>query len=362
MSNAAAATTAMETSPDVRLVSHIVPFLYGQESGDDAADHASSPAASTGPVLDRGRELTDRGLPQMCGDAYEISLIEAMQKAGNSVGPHQEQHQQQGGIDHHPSQAAAHPPRRLSVPWLADCRSQFLTQVPPVVLGSKSVTHLRLGFNNLTSLPDALCGMEQLESLELHYNQLTQLPDGIGRLRNLFMLKLMSNRLTSLPPSVDQLTSLRQLCLAYNPLSDHSFLSRLPQLEALSLGGNEYTAMPSQLLGLTNLTFLDLSNNNLESLPDAMFTELTELRGLDLDSNKFATLAPGFDKLTKLTHLSVQHNQLTMLPAQLGRATALKKVYTDGNPLVAAPVEYSTTQDQEQRAALWPAFFAPPPK
>uniref|UniRef100_A0A8C4Q023 Uncharacterized protein n=1 Tax=Eptatretus burgeri TaxID=7764 RepID=A0A8C4Q023_EPTBU len=66
---------------------------------------------------------------------------------------------------------------------------------------------------------------------------------------------------------------------------------------------------------LTSLTFLNLYNNKLQSLPNRVFDKLIKLKELWLSSNKLQSLPNGvFDKLTSLTHLSLHTNQLKSVP------------------------------------------------
>jgi Leucine-rich repeat (LRR) protein len=68
--------------------------------------------------------------------------------------------------------------------------------------------------------------------------------------------------------------------------------------------------------GLQHVTFLDVSANQLTTLPAGVFDALTALFKLDVSANQLTSLPAGaFDKLVNLASLSLDGNQLTSLPA-----------------------------------------------
>jgi internalin A len=103
------------------------------------------------------------------------------------------------------------------------------------------------------------------------------------------------------------LTNLTTLDLGQNQLTDYSFLSGLTSLTSLYLDQN-YLSNFSFLSGLTNLTTLDLSYNRLTDF--SFLIGLTNLTSLSLDNNQLTgvTLPAG---LTSLTSLYLGGNRLT---------------------------------------------------
>ena len=122
----------------------------------------------------------------------------------------------------------------------------------------------------MTSLSSSICSLPALRTLDLSHNMLTRLPDNMDQLASLEYLVAIANRLTALPG-----------------------LSRLTRLLGLYLSHNQLTAVPGHLAGCTGLRELYLDHNRLAGAVPA-------------------SLAVG---LTRLTILSLSGNQLTCLPA-----------------------------------------------
>lgn len=86
----------------------------------------------------------------------------------------------------------------------------------------------------------------------------------------------------------------------------------------------------------TNLEYLNLSNNQLSSLPSA-FCKLTLLRKLYLHDNKltFSSIPGGMGKLQALEIFHAARNQLENIPEGLCRCGKLKKLILTSNRLVS---------------------------
>ena len=94
----------------------------------------------------------------------------------------------------------------------------------------------------------------------------------------------------------------------------------LATIADLNLTGRSITALQSgDFAGLTGMTELDLSDNNIDTLPTNIFNDLTALETLFFFSNRgLLTLPTGiFAGLTALTELSLISNSFTALPADI---------------------------------------------
>lgn len=86
------------------------------------------------------------------------------------------------------------------------------------------------------------------------------------------------------------------------------------------------------LLGLPKATVLDLSCNNLTSLPSD-FCSLTHLVKLDLSKNRLQQLPLDFGRLVNLQHLDLLNNRLVTLPVSFAQLKNLKWLDLKDNPL-----------------------------
>ncbi|KAL6861905.1 hypothetical protein ACP4OV_017605 [Aristida adscensionis] len=229
-----------------------------------------------------------------------------------------------------------------------------------------SLRFLLLWSNDLSgAIPPALANSSILEWVDLESNYLAgELPAEVfGRLPRLQFLYLSYNNLsghggnTDLDPffrSLMNCTRLLELELAGNDLGGRlpPFAGELPRgLRLLHLEDNAISgAIPPNISGLVNLTYLNLSNNLLNgSIPPEMsrmrrlerlylsnnllsgevprsIGELPHLGLVDLSGNRLAGAIPdAFSNLTQLRRLMLHHNQLAgAIPPSLGHCVNLE--------------------------------------
>eukprot|EP00897_Mesotaenium_endlicherianum_P004250 jgi/Mesen1/3853/ME000207S02866 len=242
-------------------------------------------------------------------------------------------------------------------------------------------TELDLSNRGLTFLPESFGQLEHLLKLNLSNNSLEMLPDSVAGLFNLEELQLQHNQLPR-PPSppaapppppppppplaaaaaVDipvfrcgwgwgggARSALEELDLTFNNLTS------LPQscgrawgsLRRLSLGYNKLKVLPEPVGDLTRLAHLDVRFNHLGALP-ASLGRLHALEHLDV-SNNFASLqelpAAAIGGLSSLQVLVLSNNQLEVLPGELSQLARLHTLELDGNPWKDPPLELVEKKD-----------------
>lgn len=100
-------------------------------------------------------------------------------------------------------------------------------------------------------------------------------------------------------------------------------LFTLRRLRRLLLAGNLLEVLPAEVKSLQLLTELDLSGNRIEILPPALCNSCLELRILNVAHNSLSSLPRGIAALSQLCRLDLRSNSLEELPAELGCCSGL---------------------------------------
>ncbi|XP_078608002.1 uncharacterized protein LOC144879965 [Branchiostoma floridae x Branchiostoma japonicum] len=234
--------------------------------------------------------------------------------------------------------------------------------------GLESLEILDLSSNQLEIVPaECLQSLGQLRELNLQNNKILALNDdgfsGLGKLDRLYLdsnrigyvsskafrnldslreLTLKNNLITVVPgQAIGLAKTIEILRLAGNPLnmSDLSSLRAAPTILELDLA-NIGRLSKRALLPLENLTNLNISNcslarvpilrhlvtmqvldlswNNITTLPPEAFSTMTDLTHLRLSNINLSSIEPNaFAGLSSLQHLSLENNQLKTLPRNL---------------------------------------------
>ncbi|XP_015224589.1 PREDICTED: leucine-rich repeat-containing protein 40, partial [Cyprinodon variegatus] len=123
------------------------------------------------------------------------------------------------------------------------------------------------------------------------------------------LLDCSNNRLTDVPASLSGMRSLEQLYLRHNKLR------RLPRVPAPALKE------------------LFAGNNQIEQLEAEQLACLTAVSQLELRDNKIRKLPEEIPPLLPLTRLDLTNNDISSLPASLSLLPNLKVLLLEGNPL-----------------------------
>lgn len=156
-------------------------------------------------------------------------------------------------------------------------------------------------------LPDALYRYRALETLTLRYTT----PEA-------------AQALPAIPDALSGLTRLRSLALtgieAVTTLADS--LGALTELQWLFITGSRAAKVPDGLLALPKLVHCTLSDNALQSLPEAGYSPV--LGSLSLANNQLQTIPAALTQLPNLRTLDLQSNPLSSLPEGLERIENLQ--------------------------------------
>lgn len=101
----------------------------------------------------------------------------------------------------------------------------------------------------------------------------------------------------------------------------------------VDLSGTELTSVPMSFFERTDLTVLNVSNNQLTGSLPSQLGQLQELEVLDASDNLMTGLPAEIGQLRHLKTLNLANNKLTGLPMELGQLTALEFLDLRGNPI-----------------------------
>ena len=183
----------------------------------------------------------------------------------------------------------------------------------------------------LVSLPPDIEQLARLRVINLSDNpDLNGFPSGLWSLTSLrelharYVLRLLARVCVKRPGLTPSFRPRRGICATSAPCKSQPSMTslvagvgRLSQLKSLDLSDNGLTDLPiSGLVTLTQLERLLLGGNDLASM-GAEVGRLSTLRELDLSRNRLTSLPLEMIGLVQLTTLNVEDNMLVALPAQL---------------------------------------------
>ncbi|KAJ1356852.1 hypothetical protein KIN20_014691 [Parelaphostrongylus tenuis] len=185
-----------------------------------------------------------------------------------------------------------------------------------------TLTNLNLGLNNINEVPVGALDFPNLTSLSLEFNGITIiLPQAFQGVPNLQYLYLTGNKFPSWAPEMFRyITQLRTLGIGETPIS--------------VIPNNAFMYIP-------NLIRLEMSEaaNRLSQIRSDFFEGLNNLYSIDVQGNRIEHVQPlGFANLPSLRHLDISYNQLQSLPENVFLNSFLplpndrREIYCCGNP------------------------------
>ncbi|KAJ6222524.1 hypothetical protein RDWZM_001069 [Blomia tropicalis] len=205
--------------------------------------------------------------------------------------------------------------------------------------GLNTLQLLNLRQNQLRELHSRIfMGLNRLESLDLSYNQLTFINnEAFFGLLNLKQLNLQTNKLKQVPSSAFfHLQSLTKLNLGTNlisgTLNDLTF-APLNWLQELRLDSNHINHVTAKAFQLSNLNYLDLQSNKLNTVPTESFQHLSNLQILILSRNHFIHIGSNaFAGLVQLRGLVISNTPLNHINIDAFRSNPqLEKLILEHN-------------------------------
>lgn len=208
-----------------------------------------------------------------------------------------------------------------------------LTHLPMCLATLTNLTSLQIAHNQLQDLGEHIGNLIYLEELDISNNLLVSLPRSIGYLSRMFKFNISNNKIQELPLEIGDMSSLRMLDCTHNVLqSIPADIGRLTRLEQLYLRHNRLVRIP-MLTNCEALKELHMGNNALQEITAEHLNHLQHVSVLDVRDNKIAVLPDEITILVGLERLDLTNNDLSTLPYALGTLNSLKSIVLDGNPM-----------------------------
>jgi hypothetical protein len=150
------------------------------------------------------------------------------------------------------------------------------------------IVSLRLTGMNISFIPDQIAQLSHLQELDMSYNTINDIPDALTTLSRLQVLRLNNNQITSIPQSFVNLDELGSVYLQHNQLTSiPGFIFALPILDNLHIWHNSVLNISAISNPVASLSYLNLSNNRLQSLPSNLWDILSGNSIVDIRNNEF---------------------------------------------------------------------------
>lgn len=121
-----------------------------------------------------------------------------------------------------------------------------------------------------------------------------------------------------------------------NLTSIPEYVFEMTELEFLALYRNDLTDLPEELFNLKNLEHLDIGSNRIKTLP-GHFKRLEKLERIQAGSNDIVEIHSDFFEMKSLLFLNLKGNKLKSLSGEIGKLTSLEGLVLEENDLESLP-------------------------
>lgn len=212
-----------------------------------------------------------------------------------------------------------------------------------------NIDFISLGFNLITEIQDGTFGYRpNLRRISLYNNLVRRIQNLAFTESPITDIDLDYNELTSYNDvAFNQISStLKFLSIAYNQISSlpNSAFSQLSQVEYLNLGHNPIGNIPENAFhGMVNLGILIIQDCEISELHENQFRGLNSLRDLRINRNRISSLPRMiFNELWNLTEIDMDDNNLFVINAEAFGSTinTIQYLFAWSNQIFAIDPEF----------------------
>lgn len=200
---------------------------------------------------------------------------------------------------------------------------------------------------------------EKIKTLSISGRNRVTLPDSLFRCKSLEELELVNWKLRRLPRKLNKLENLKELTILNNQPSSRLRLARNRTIKELTIRGDDGNGrLPARYRKFRSLELLDISRNNISAVPDlngcrkiktlqAPFNELTlddlhgrqpkSLTDINLSNNKIKSVPDAISSFRNAKKLNFNNNQIEIVTEQIGALHRLEELSFYKNKLKDIP-------------------------
>lgn len=226
-------------------------------------------------------------------------------------------------------------------PWKVKLKRGEVTQQ---VMRLRVVNKQDLGPNMMNSI----CQLTDCHTIEIIRCDRDDIPPSLGSMESLAVLRMSHNRIRKFSDDLSKCKNIERLILDWNHISEFPqgvfTQNSFEKLEVLNLAHNKLSLLPEDF-GTTKdstqkkesqMRYMDLSYNSIQTLPDNVPKYCKSLEVLNLSHNNLKKLPEKFE-LKQLQRLFVSFNELKELPKTIGSCSKLAKIRIISNQIRELP-------------------------
>lgn len=207
-----------------------------------------------------------------------------------------------------------------------DLSNKELTYIPEKYLNDNSIDALILRNNKLTTIPEKLKELTNLKYIDLRGNPIDKLPNIYGlfidyKIYSKIMFSHYRNQFDK-----SNIIGINYELYSYkenDPLDEK--LKSLTNLQYLDLSNNFLKQIPIDLFGLSQITHLYLQNNKINQIPKEIHL-LKNLEYINLGQNKIKELNDNILSLENLRNIKLYNNNFEAIPQQFRCNSKINKI------------------------------------
>ena len=204
--------------------------------------------------------------------------------------------------------------------------TEITSEMEDGLLSYPNIETIDFSYNLLDSFPNSIIAISSLKNVNLFGNQITSFDCSNS---SFISLDLGNNQLTNVPKVPD---TIQTLILDRNQIKEIQNLKNAQKLSKLCISLNKLQNIDPNLM-FSALTTLDISRNNLTSLPN-LIKVTPHLKQLDASNNIISNL-PSFPRT--ITDIIASNNQIKEFPPNINQLTCLCSIDLSQNEIECIP-------------------------